>query len=130
MIPVVHTSTNDNHGFSVSFMSIFSKFTSNLNDFFARYASDFFLPCRRASNVCVIVIIGNVLTAMTIINTKVGKHQVKNCNHFNLLTISKCQSFARHSLILNRIARHCSEIRMFIATKIIKTNIHCFDTTF
>ena len=49
----------------MGFVSIVGKFTRNLDDFFTAYACDSLLPCRRACYCCIVIVVGNMLTAKT-----------------------------------------------------------------
>ena len=69
---MVHTRTDDNHRFTMGFMSVFSKLASHLNHALTAKAGNHFLPSWRARYACIVIIIGDVLAADAIVNTKVG----------------------------------------------------------
>ena len=70
---MVHTCADDDHRFTMRFMRVFSELTCDLDNALTAKTCDDFLPSRRARNRLVILIIGDVLAANTIINTKVSK---------------------------------------------------------
>ena len=77
MIPVVDTSTHDDHGATFCLFCVVCKFTSCTNHYVCFYASDFFLPCWCIWSV--LFVASSHFTAQTTVNTIVSKNQVKYC---------------------------------------------------
>ena len=106
VIPVVETSTENDHGFAVGFFRIVGELSGDTDDVLARYAGDLLRPGRGIRHIFIIRR-GNIFAAKASIESVVGCEQVEHRCH-QRLALFQFQAFYRYAA-----NQHAGMIRAF-----------------